>query len=212
MTLRLYSFFNSSASYRVRIALALKALPYEYVGVDIRSGEQSAPAFRAINPNGLVPTLEVNGERLSQSLAIIDRLDRLQPEPLLVPTSGSSRDRVLEIAYLIACDVHPLNNPRVLKRLAHEGLDETRKNAWYAHWITVGFDALEALLTDADAWCVGDSPTLADLCLVPQVANALRMNISLQPWPRISRIHAKAQTHPAFVAAAPAKQPDYIAP
>ena len=212
MALRLYGFFNSSASYRVRIALALKALPYEYIGVDIRSGEQNETAFRALNPNGLVPTLELNGERLSQSLAIIDRLDRLQPEPLLVPVSGPSRDRVLEIAYLIACDVHPLNNLRVLKRLVQQGLDEPQKKAWYAHWITAGFDALEALLTDVDEWCVGDSPTLADLCLVPQVANAQRMNISLQPWPRISRIHARAQAHPAFAAAAPAKQPDYIAP
>lgn len=210
--MKLYTFFNSSAAYRVRIALALKGLAHEAIGVNLRSGAQRGADFLALNPAGLVPAL-VDGEtHLSQSLAIIDHLDRVQPEPLLVPAGGPARGQVLEIAQLIACDIHPLNNLRVLKYLTGElGLSEAQKNAWYAHWIAEGFHALEALLPDHDGWCVGETPTLADCCLVPQVANAERMKIALTPWPKIGRIAAFARQHPAFIQAEPQRQSDYVA-
>ena len=210
--MQLYTFFNSSASYRVRIALALKGLTAEPVGINLRTGAHRSEDFLALNPSGQVPTL-VDGEtRLSQSLAIIDYLDRLQPEPLLVPAGGQTRDQVLVIAQLIACDIHPLNNLRVLKYLMAEmGLSDAQKNTWYTHWIAGGFDGLEALLPNHDGWCVGDAPTLADCCLVPQVANAERMKIDLSAWPRIVRIAAFARKHPAFVQAEPQRQPDYTA-
>lgn len=210
--MELYTFFNSSASYRVRIAMALKGLDYRSVGINIRTGAQRDKAYLALNPAGLVPAL-IDGEvHLSQSLAIIDHLDRLHPVPLLVPASGAERARVLELAQLIACDIHPLNNLRVLKFLTQDlGLNEAQKTAWYAHWIGEGFDALEALLPDHDGWCVGNQPTLADCCLVPQVANAQRMKVALTAWPRIQRIHAFASRHPAFAQAAPERQADFIA-
>ena len=210
--LRLHGFFNSSASYRVRIALNLKGLAWSHVGVNIRSGVQNAPDYRALNPAALVPTLEHDGRAWTQSLAIIDHLDRLQPEPPLIPPGGSARDRVLEIAQLIACDIHPLNNLRVLKYLSGPlALNDAQKTAWVAHWVGLGFDALEAMLPDTGDWCVGDRPTLADCCLVPQVANARRSGIEIARWPRIHRLDAHARAHPAFAAAAPDLQPDFIA-
>ena len=210
--MELYTFFNSSASYRVRIAMALKGLDYRSIGINIRTGAQRDDAYLALNPAGLVPALVDGASRLTQSLAIIDHLDRLHPSPLLVPAFGEDRARVLEIAQLIACDIHPLNNLRVLKFLVRDlGLNEAQKTAWYAHWIGEGFDALEALLPDHDGWCVGDQPSLADCCLVPQVANALRLKVVLAPWPRIQRIHGFASRHPAFAEAAPERQADYIA-
>ena len=218
--LRLHGFFNSSAAYRVRIALNLKGLAWEHVGVKLRSGEQNQAGYKALNPAGLVPTLDVGDEHVTQhvtqSLAIIDHLDRLQPAPLLVPAGGPARDRVLEIAQLIACDIHPLNNLRVLKYLIGPlALTEAQKNTWVAHWIGLGFDALEAMLqrdgdADEDGWCVGTAPTLADCCLVPQVANARRASIDVARWPRIHRLDAMACRHPAFEAAAPQRQPDFI--
>jgi maleylacetoacetate isomerase len=209
--MQLYTFFNSSASYRVRIALGLKGLSAEHIGVNIRSGAQRSAEFLALNPSGLVPTLVDGATRLSQSLAIIDHLDCIQPEPLLVPADGPSRGQVLEIAQIIACDIHPLNNLRVLKYLVHDlGLSEAQKNAWYAHWLSEGFNALEALLPDHDGWCVGAAPTLADCCLVPQVANAERMKVDLTAWPRISRIAAFARQHPAFIQAEPQRQSDAL--
>ena len=213
--LRLHGFFNSSAAYRVRIALNLKGLAWEHVGVKLRSGEQNQPGYKALNPAGLVPTLAVGDkhvtQHVTQSLAVIDHLDRLQPAPLLVPASGPARDRVLEIAQLIACDIHPLNNLRVLKYLIGPlALTEAQKNTWMAHWIGLGFDALEAMLREDSDWCVGTAPTLADCCLVPQVANARRAGIDVARWPRIHRIDAQACRHPAFEAAAPQRQPDFI--
>ena len=224
--LRLHGFFNSSAAYRVRIALNLKGLAWEHVGVKLRSGEQNQAGYKALNPAGLVPTLDVGDEHVTQhvtqSLAIIDHLDRLQPAPLLVPAGGDARDRVLEIAQLIACDIHPLNNLRVLKYLVGPlALTEAQKTAWVAHWIGLGFDALEAMLSDVrhghgdgdgrqSDWCVGAAPTLADCCLVPQVANARRAGIDLARWPHIHRLDALACRHPAFAAAAPQRQPDFI--
>ena len=209
--MKLYTFFNSSASYRVRIALGLKGLTAESIGVNIRTGAQRSAEFLALNPSGLVPALVDGATRLSQSLAIIDHLDRIQPEPLLVPASGLERGQVLEIAQIIACDIHPLNNLRVLKYLVHDlGLTEAQKNAWYTHWVTEGFNALEALLPDHDGWCVGAAPTLADCCLVPQMANAERMKVDLSAWPRLGRITAFARQHPAFVQAEPQRQSDFL--
>ena len=189
-TLKLHGFFNSSASYRVRIALGLKGLAWEHVGVNIRTGVQNGADYKALNPAGLVPTLEDGSIRITQSLAIIDYLERLQPAPRLVPEGGTERTRVLEIASLIACDIHPLNNLRVLKTLTGSlGLSDAQKNDWYLNWITQGFDALEAWLPEAGDFCVGDTPTLADCCLVPQVANAQRMKVDLSAYPRILRIN-----------------------
>lgn len=210
-TLKLHGFFNSSASYRVRIALALKGMAVEHVAVDLRAGVQNTAAYHRLNPAGLVPALEHGTRVITQSLAIIDHLDRLQPEPRLIPLDDHERGRVLEIALLIACDLHTLNNLRVLRHLTGPlALSEVQKNAWYAHWTHAGFEALEKLLPDHDGWCVGNTPTLADCCLVPQVANAQRMNIGLASYPRIRRIHAHAAEHPAFVQAAPSQQHDYI--
>lgn len=210
--MELHTFFNSSASYRVRIALALKGLSYDTVGINIRTGAQRQNDYLALNPAGLVPALVDGTARLSQSLAIIDYLDQVHPEPLMVPAGGPERRRVLEIANLVACDIHPLNNLRVLKFLTQDlRLSEAQKTAWYGHWITEGFDALEALLPEHDGWCVGDTPTLADCCLVPQVANAQRMKVVLTAWPRIQRIHSFACSQAAFKEAAPERQPDFIA-
>jgi maleylacetoacetate isomerase len=210
--LTLHGFFNSSASFRVRIALELKGLAWRHAGVNLRKGDQDAPEFRQLNPSGLVPALEIDGRRLSQSLAIIDLLDRLAPEPRLLPTDGSHREQVLEIACLIAADIHPLDNLRVLKYLTSNlAVTDAQKQAWYAHWIHEGFRALERLLPDHDGWCVGSSPTLADCCLVPQVANASRMAVDLDAYPRIRRVARYCNSHPAFQRAAPSAQPDYVA-
>jgi maleylacetoacetate isomerase len=181
------------------------------VGVNIRSGVQSEAPYKAINPAALVPTLQQGDFHLTQSLAIIDHLDALRPEPRLVPPDGPARTRVLEIALLVACDIHPLNNLRVLKFLSGPlALTDAQKAAWTKHWLTLGFDALEALLPEHADWCVGAAPTLADCCLVPQVANAQRAGFELAPYPRVRRIHARCQQHPAFIAALPSAQPDFI--
>jgi maleylacetoacetate isomerase len=196
----------------VRIALALKGLDWEHVGVNIRTGIQNSAGYKALNPAGLVPVLEHGTVRITQSLAIIDYLERLAPAPLLVPAEGPARYRVLEIASLIACDIHPLNNLRVLKYLAGPlELSEAQKNQWYLNWIVQGFDALEAWLPERGAFCAGDAPTLADCCLVPQVANAERMKVDLSAYPRIQRINEACLRLAAFADAAPHRQPDFIA-
>jgi maleylacetoacetate isomerase len=212
--MKLYSFFNSSTSFRVRIALALKGLPYETIGVNLRSGEQGKEAYRALSPAAIVPTL-VDGEvKLTQSLAIIDYLDQRQPEPRLIPLDPLERARVLEISQTIACEIHPINNIRVLKYLTGTlGVSEADKSAWYKHWVDEGLHAVESLLASRPRsnFCLGDTPTLADCCLVPQVANAMRMGCDLSRFERIQAIYAYCMTQPAFVQAAPQNQPDYIA-
>ena len=209
--MQLYTFFNSSAAYRVRIALALKGLAAQHIAVNLRSGAQRSADFLALSPAGLVPTLVDGDVRLTESLAIIDYLDCQHPTPLLVPSDGPARGQVLEIAQLIACDIHPLNNLRVLKYLKTDmGLSEAQKNTWYAHWVAEGFHALEALLPAQGDWCVGNAPTLADCCLIPQVANAERVQMDVSAWPRIARIAHSARQHPAFVQAAPKNQADYV--
>ncbi|SAL30206.1 maleylacetoacetate isomerase [Caballeronia terrestris] len=210
--LKLHGFFNSSASYRVRIALGLKELEWEHVGVNIRTGAQNGVEYKALNPAGLVPTLEHGAVRITQSLAIIDYLERLRSTAQLIPADGPERTRVLEIASLIACDIHPLNNLRVLKYLTGPfELSEAQKKQWYLNWIEQGFDALEAWLPAQGNFCVGETPTLADCCLVPQVANAERMNVDLSSYPRILRINEHCLRLAAFADAAPNRQPDFVA-
>ncbi|WP_058913834.1 maleylacetoacetate isomerase [Entomohabitans teleogrylli] len=212
--MKLYSFFNSSASYRVRIALALKGIDYQTVGVNIRIGEQNQMDYRRLNPIALVPTLVTDeGEALGQSLAIIDWLDRAYTQAPLIPEQDEIRARVLEIAYAISCDIHPVNNMRVLRYLTEElGISEEQKNRWYAHWIKQGLSAVEQLLkrSESGRFCVGDAPTLADCCLIPQIANAQRMGCDLSAYPRCLAVWRTCQELPAFVAAAPENQTDKI--
>lgn len=212
--MKLYNFFNSSTSYRVRIALALKGLEYTHQGINIRVGEQSSSDYVALNPAKSVPLLvDDNGQRLSQSLAIIQYLDDQFPSNRLIPEDALEKARVLEVAYLISCDMHPVNNLRILARLKNDlKVSDQQKNDWYKHWIDEGFIALESLLTGSSdgAYCFGDAPTVADCCLVPQVANALRFGCDLSAYPKVMAIYEYCLQHPAFKKAAPTEQPDFI--
>ena len=211
--MKLYGFFRSSAAFRVRIALNLKQLPYETVAIHLRRNEQANPQYRALNPQGLVPTLEDDdGRRLIQSLAIIEYLDEVYPAAPLLPPGAADRARVRALAAIVACDIHPINNLRVLRYLAHTlGHDEAAIGAWYNHWIGAGFAALEPLLA-ADrrtgAFCHGDSPGLADVVLVPQVVNAERYRLDMTPYPTIIRIYRTCMALAPFAAAHPDNQPD----
>ncbi len=208
----LHDYFRSSAAYRLRIALHLKGLSPERRAVHLLRGEQRAPGFLALNPQGLVPVLEVGDRRLTQSLAIIEYLDEKHPNPPLLPVGPEDRAWVRAIALAIACDIHPLNNTRVLGYLKNTlGLDQAARDDWYRHWIALGFEAIEPQLAARAArgpYCFGREPTIADICLVPQVANAGRVNTDLGPYPRIREIDAACREHPAFAAAHPSKQPD----
>lgn len=212
--MKLYSFFNSSASYRVRIAMALKGIDHQTVGVNIRIGQQNALEYRRLNPVGLVPALITDdGESLGQSLAIIDWLDRHFPQKPLLPANDPQRMRVLEVVYAICCDIHPINNMRVLRYLSDElKVSEEQKKRWYAHWIQQGLSAVEQLLrrSQSGAFCFGDAPTLADCCLVPQWANAERMGCDLSGFPRCKAVYDACTALPAFIAAAPENQQDKI--
>ena len=210
--MKLYGYFRSSAAYRVRIALGLKGLDYEYAAVHLRKGEQSAPGYRELNPGELVPTLVDDRGTFTQSLAIIEYLDQRYPEPALLPSAPEARARVRAIALAIACDIHPIDNLRVLRYLLRTiGASEAVKDAWYRHWIDLGLSALESQLVREPAtgeFCHGDRPTLADCCLVPQLANARRAGIPLDAYPTLMRIEARCDTVAAFAAAAPERQPD----
>ncbi|MGF6638284.1 maleylpyruvate isomerase [Paraburkholderia sp. MM5496-R1] len=213
--MKLYSYFRSSASYRVRIALNLKGIPYKYLPVHLvrNGGEQLAPAYREINPDQLVPTLlDDAGAPIPQSLAIIEYLEETHPTPPLLPREPANRAYVRSLALQIASEIHPLNNLRVLKYLTESlGLNEETKSTWYRHWVEVGFSSLEArLASDArtGTFCHGDAPTLADLCLVPQVFNAQRFSIDVNRYPTLARINANALQLEAFAQAAPDRQPD----
>jgi len=208
----IYSYFNSSTSYRVRIALALKGVDYQLLPVNIRYNEQHTSDYRHKNPAGGVPLLVEGDWQLGQSLAIIDWLDARYPEPRLIPENADARAKVLEMALLIACDMHPVNNLRVLRYLVNQlGVDEAAKNAWYTHWIAEGLGTLEQLLTRAhsDGFCMGEYVSLADCCLVPQVANAKRMGCDVTPYPRVLAVYEHCTALPAFERAAPLQQPDY---
>jgi maleylacetoacetate isomerase len=207
----LYGYPLSSAAYRVRIAFALKGVQVTTVTKRLRHGEQRQKDFRQINPQGLVPALCLDdGRVITQSLAIIEYLDETHPDPPLLPVDPVERARVRALSLLIACDVHPLNNLRVLQYLEGSlGQSQAARDAWYRHWIEVGFAALEDWLGRDPArgrFCFGDSPTLADVCLVPQVFNARRFSVDLSSYPRIVAIDAACQELPAFAGAAPEKQ------
>lgn len=210
--MKLYSFFRSSASYRVRIALNLKGIEYEYVPCHLRKGEQRSETFLALNPHGLVPMLELDGAVITQSLAIIEYLDECYPQHPLLPREQLGRARVRGIALSAACDIHPLNNLRVLNYLEDVlAIDESARNRWYQHWVKVGFEALEQQLAqdrDTGEYCHGDAPTLADVCLVPQVANAERFHCDLSAYPTITRINQACLCLEPFRAAMPKEQPD----
>lgn len=202
----LHGYWRSGTSYRTRIALNLKGLTYQQVPVDLREGDQKSEAFLALNPQGLVPALEIDGQVLTQSPAILEWLEERFPEPALLPTGLEGRARVRAMAALVACDIHPLNNLRVLKAVKALGGDT---DAWAQGWIRPGFDALEVLIGQSgDGWCFGDQPTLADCCLLPQVYSARRFQIDVAAWPRIAAIETRAADHPAFQAAHPDRQPD----
>jgi maleylpyruvate isomerase len=207
----LYGYALSSASYRVRIALALKGLQVTSMPVNLRTGEQRLDEFLQINSQGFVPALSLDdGTVLTQSVAIIEYLDESHPEPPLLPQTPVARARVRALAQAIACDVHPLNNLRVLQYLEHDlRHDKATRETWYRHWVQRGFDALEPRLVRDGAtgrFCHGDAPTMADVCLVPQVANARRFAVDLTPYPRITGIDAACRDLPAFQAAAPERQ------
>ena len=210
--MKLYNYFRSSAAYRVRIAVNLKGLEPENVFVHLVKNEQRAPDYLKVNPLGLVPALVDGDETITQSLAIIEYLDEKYPSPPLLPSTPEDRARVRSIALLIACDIHPIDNLRVLRYLVGVlKVSEEQKNQWYAHWVDEGLKALEArLATDLKTgrFCHGETPTLADVCLVPQLANARRANIDLSAYPTLLRIDAACNALKPFADAAPAKQPD----
>lgn len=212
--LKLYTYFRSSAAYRVRIALNLKGLGYEHAPVHLLrgGGEQLQDAYRALNPSALVPALEDDGAVLTQSLAIIEYLEEKYPQVPLLPAAPLARARVRSLALDVACEIHPINNLRVLKYLTGTlGVDEAAKTEWYRHWVKLGLAAIEARLAgsgETGKFCHGDTPTLADCCLVPQVFNAQRFGVDLAPYPTIAAIHARCEELPAFAAAHPSRQPD----
>ena len=209
----LYSYFRSSAAYRVRIALNLKGLPVNLIPIHLikDGGQQHSPEYRKLNPDALLPALVDNGAIIHQSLAIIEYLEEVHPTPALLPATPLDRAYVRALAMQIACDVHPLNNMRVLKYLKLLNIDDEARDEWYRHWIELGFEALELRLagdTRTGDFAFGNTPTLADLCIVPQVFNAKRFSVDMAPFPIISRISDNAQQLQAFVNAAPAAQPD----
>lgn len=215
--MKLYSYFRSSAAYRVRIALGLKNLPFDIVPVHLVKcgGEQKLPDYTAINPQQLVPTFATNnGEILTQSMAILEFLEESYPQTPLLPTDKLARAKVRALCQIIASDIHPLNNLRVLKYLKNTlEVSEIQKDAWYQHWIAEGFEAIEKMLPDRFSengnFCYGDTPTFADCCLIPQVYNALRFDCDMTNYPKIMQIYTHCNTLPAFISASPEQQIDF---
>jgi maleylpyruvate isomerase len=208
----LYGYFRSSAAFRVRIALNLKSITAELHPLHLLKDQHLSEAYRALNPQQLVPALVHAGQTIAQSLAIIEYLDEIRPDPPLLPRDAAGRARVRQIALSVACDVHPLNNLRVLRYLRHAlHADDEARHGWQQHWIAAGFDALEAFLKNSGGtgrFCHGDSPSLADVCLIPQMANARRIQMELADYPTLLRIEEAAYQLPAFVQARPENQPD----
>ncbi len=204
MTIRLFDYFRSSASYRVRIGLNLKGVAYERVDISLLDGSQRAPENLERNPQGFVPTLEIDGHQLTQSLAILDYLDANYDDPPFVSKDPARRSKTLAQALLIACDIHPLNNLRVLKYLGRElGAEEPARDDWYRHWVREGFVALERMAEGSGRYLGGDTPDLADICLVPQMFNARRFKLDLAPYPTLVRLDAALQELDAFASASP---------
>ncbi|MDP3370336.1 MAG: maleylacetoacetate isomerase [Brevundimonas sp.] len=206
----LHGYWRSGAAWRARIALNLKGLSYEQRGVDLRTGVQRSEAFVVLNPQGMVPALEIDGAVLTQSPAILEWLEEAHPAPPLLPVESADRAHVRAMAALIGCDIHPLNNLRVGKALRETfGADQAAIDAWAARWIVSGFEALELLVSRRGVgWCFGDAPTLADCYLIPQIYSARRFGVPLDAFPRLLAIDAAAARHPAFIAAHPDAQPD----
>ena len=208
--MKLYTYFRSSAAYRVRIALNLKGVAYDSVSINLLTGEQREEGYRAINPQGRVPSLDIGAATLIQSPAILEYLDECYPEPPLLPVGAVNRAKVRAVASLIGCDIHPLNNSGTIaylkKRLGH---DQATADEWYAHWVREGFDAIERLI-EPGPYAFGSRITLADVYLVPQVFNARRFNVSLGAYPKIAAVDAACAGHKAFQEAAPASQPDAV--
>ena len=214
VVMQLYSFFRSGTAHRLRIALNLKGLAYEIVPVDLRSEAHRSASYLKLQPQGLVPAL-VDGDRvLIQSPAIIEWLEETHPTPALMPADADGRARVRALAAIVGCDIHPLNNRRVLQALRRDfGADSAAVQRWCDAWIESGFDAIEKLLADdtrRGRYCVGDAPTLADVYLVPQVESARRFGFNVARWPRIAAVDAACATLEAFARAAPARQPDAV--
>ena len=211
---KLYGYFRSSAAFRARIALNLKGLDYEGAIIHLvkNGGEQFAPEYRALNPQSLVPVLQEDELTLTQSLAIIEYLDEVYPEPAFLPKTAAERARVRSLALMVACEIHPLNNLRVLRYLVKDlKVTEAQKDEWYRHWVISGLEPLDTRLANDPAtgkFCHGDTPGLADICLVPQLANARRFNISLDAFPALVRIEQNCMALKPFQDAAPSAQPD----
>lgn len=208
--MRLHGYWRSGTSYRVRIALNFKGVTYEQVAHDLWRGDQKRQAFLALQPQGLVPALKVDGQVLIQSPAILEWLEERYPDPPLLPQDVLGRAQVRAMAAIIGCDIHPLNNLRILKALKNDlGADQAAINNWIARWISDGFTALEAMTGDhGGVFAFGDEPTLADVYLVPQIYSAERFGVDLSPFPRLTAAAAAARALPAFAAADPAVQPD----
>jgi len=211
MSVHLHGFFRSSASWRVRIALALKGIEYDQSTYKLRAGEQRSPGFLKLNPQGLVPALEIDGVVLTQSLAIIEYLDETIPEPALLGKSALERARIRAFAMAIACETHPLQNLKVLKSIKELTGSEEASQDWAKQVNHEGLAACAALLPEGNSpFCFGDHPTLADICLIPQMANARRFGVDIE-WERLATIEANCMAHPAFAETAPNKQPDFVA-
>jgi maleylacetoacetate isomerase len=206
--MKLYTYFRSSAAYRVRIALNLKGVAYEAVPVNLLKGEHRDEAYRVVNPHGRLPALGLGDTVLVQSPAILEYLDEIYPEPALLPGDPVQRARIRAVASLVGCDIHPLNNLGVLSYLKRQlGHDQATVDEWYAHWIRQGFDAIETMI-EPGPFAFGSQPTLADVYLVPQIFNARRFNVPLDAYPKIVSVEAACAAQPAFQEAAPARQPD----
>jgi maleylacetoacetate isomerase len=209
MAYTLYSAWRATAPYRLRIGLKLKGVDYDYVPIDLIAGQQREQAYRAVNPQGLTPALDIGGQVLTQSLAILEWLDETRPQPAILPNDPLDRAAVRAMALVVACDIHPLNNTRVGRELHKRGVDADGIKAWSQRWIKDGFDTLEPMIArHGKGFAFGETPTIADCCLIPQVYSANRFEVDLSAYPAIRAVNDRAAEHPAFQAAHPNSQPD----
>ena len=208
--MKLYTYFRSSAAYRVRIVLNLKKIDHQLVPINLLKSEQQSADYLHKNPQGLLPALETDDGVLGQSLAILEYLEEQYPEISLLHGNAWQKAQIRNLSYAIACDIHPIDNLRVLKYLSNElGIDDEAKNNWYRHWIEIGFEKIERMVGNSN-YCIGNEPTLADICLVPQVFNAIRFNVDMTAYPKIAAIYERCNKLAAFIDAAPQNQPDAV--